>query len=168
MNTITIEPTFHAWRDAARELLNRRVPPEQVLWNNARGGANALPFDPVIRREQCHPEPSAAKDLGQRALTDPRDPSRRTARDDGTRGETSAVRVPRAFIESCKLVACFRNPTRWTLMYRLLWRLTHGEPHLLDVLVDDDVRLFTSMEHAVERDRHKMTAFVRFRRVGAG
>ena len=40
-------------------------------------------------------------------------------------------------------------------------------PRIADLL-DDDVRLFTSMEHAVERDRHKMTAFVRFRRVGAG
>jgi DNA polymerase len=50
-------------------------------------------------------------------------------------------------------------------MYRLLWRVTHGEKNLLDIVVDDDVHNLLMMVRAVRRDRHKMTAFVRFRRV---
>jgi uracil-DNA glycosylase len=50
-------------------------------------------------------------------------------------------------------------------MYRLLHRLTHGEPHALDLYTDDDTRAFDLMHKAVRRDRHKMTAFVRFRKV---
>ena len=35
------------------------------------------------------------------------------------------------------LVACARADDRWALLYRILWRLVHGEPRLLDVAVDD-------------------------------
>jgi DNA polymerase len=76
-----------------------------------------------------------------------------------------ARRVPPAFVQLCEHVACHRDAARWSLMYRLLWRLTHGEPNLLDVAVDDDVHRAQAMEKAVRRDRHKMTAFVRFRQV---
>ena len=48
-------------------------------------------------------------------------------------------------------------------MYRLLWRLTHGESYLLQVAVDADVSLFTRLLNAVRRDIHKCHAFVRFR-----
>jgi DNA polymerase len=51
------------------------------------------------------------------------------------------------------------------LMYRILWRLTHGEPSLLRVVVDDDVHRFFAMKRAVARDIHKMHAFVRFKRL---
>jgi uracil-DNA glycosylase len=75
-----------------------------------------------------------------------------------------AVSVSRSFIHSARLAACHRDPQRWSLLYRLLWRLTHGQPDLLERITDDDVHLLHQMEKAVSRDRHKMTAFVRFRR----
>ena len=75
--------------------------------------------------------------------------------------------VPARFVESAEIAACFRDDGRWALLYRILWRLTHGEPHLLDVVVDDDVHRFTAMEKAVRRDTHKMKAFVRFKKVTA-
>ena len=77
----------------------------------------------------------------------------------------AAVAVPERFVDVAKLVACHRDPARWGLLYRVLWRLARGEKHLLEVEVDDDVRLLMRMGHAVRFDRHKMTAFVRFRRV---
>jgi len=43
--------------------------------------------------------------------------------------------------------------------------LTHGERRLLDIAVDDDVSRLDAIRKAVRRDRHKMIAFVRFRRV---
>jgi DNA polymerase len=85
----------------------------------------------------------------------------------GERGATAAARVPRAFLASAPRAACFRDPSRWALFYQILWRLTHGEPRLMDVVVDRDVHRMLAMEKAVRRDVHKMHAFVRFRRVAA-
>jgi DNA polymerase len=74
-------------------------------------------------------------------------------------------RVPKTFVEQAKTVACHRDPQRWALLYRVLWRLTHGEPRLLEIVVDPDVRALLDMEKAVRQDVHKMRAFVRFRLV---
>ena len=74
-------------------------------------------------------------------------------------------RVPKAFVESATRVACHRDPRRWSLLYRLLWRLTHGESHLLEIVVDPDVNDFMRMDKAVRHDVHKMRAFVRFRAI---
>ncbi|MBA3502214.1 MAG: UdgX family uracil-DNA binding protein, partial [Deltaproteobacteria bacterium] len=51
------------------------------------------------------------------------------------------------------------------LAYRVLWRLAHGEPALLDNAADVDVRALVLRAKAVTRDLHKMHAFVRFRQV---
>ena len=57
---------------------------------------------------------------------------------------------------------------RWDLLYRVLWRLTHGERHLLEIFVDADVHPLHVMAKAVRREGHKLRAFVRFRLVAAG
>jgi DNA polymerase len=74
-------------------------------------------------------------------------------------------RVPPAFLVSARAASLYRDPTRWSLLYRLLWRITHGEPNLLKITVDDDVDRLMKMEKQVRRDIHKMHAFVRFRSV---
>jgi len=79
--------------------------------------------------------------------------------------ESRTIRVPKGFPAVAKYAACFRDPLRWALLYRILWRLTHGEPNLLEISIDDDVQQFDEMHRNVRRDRHKMTAFVRFRRM---
>lgn len=77
----------------------------------------------------------------------------------------ASVRVPKEFIDAAPDVACFRNDAKWIVMYRILWRLTHGERSLLLVTVDNDVHRFFAMKRAIARDVHKMHAFVRFRRI---
>ena len=77
----------------------------------------------------------------------------------------SAFRVPKAFVELARAVALYRDERRWALLYRLLWRLTHGERNLLEISVDPDVALATDFQKAVRHDIHKMRAFVRFREV---
>ena len=62
-------------------------------------------------------------------------------------------------------VACIATEARWALLYRVLWRLTHGEPQLLEIVVDPDAHALEAMEKAIRRDVHKMRAFVRFREV---
>ncbi len=76
----------------------------------------------------------------------------------------NSYRVPPEFLTLSKWVAANRNPARWELLYRMLWRTTHGEHHLLEIASDPDCKLANEMAQAVRRDAHKMKAFVRFRR----
>lgn len=76
------------------------------------------------------------------------------------------VRVPKRFLILAKTVACHRSGQRWALLYRVLWRLAHDEPHLLELVTDSDIVGLLRMEKQIRRDLHKMRAFVRFREVG--
>ena len=140
MRHVSIQPDFESWRNAARSLLEHAIEPADVLWNDGLGGERLLPGVMVAH------DPSGG------GVRDPKVTDNRAV-------------VPRGFVEAGRAVACHRYAGRWALLYRVLWRLAHGEPRLLDVSVDDDVSQFLAMEKAVRRDRHKMTAFVRFRRV---
>jgi probable DNA metabolism protein len=73
--------------------------------------------------------------------------------------------VARAFLSLGADVACYRTQAPWDALYRVLWRLTHGERSLLDVYVDEDVYALQRMAKAVRREGHKLRAFVRFRLV---
>lgn len=73
--------------------------------------------------------------------------------------------VSAQFIEKAKFVSAHRDPARWDLLYRLLYRNTHGEPELFHLSTDSDVSRFDSMFRSVRRDMHKMKAFVRFREI---
>ncbi|RYF76741.1 MAG: DUF4130 domain-containing protein, partial [Comamonadaceae bacterium] len=75
---------------------------------------------------------------------------------------TSATSVPAGFIELCETVVLHRDPGRFGLLYRLLWRLVH-EPGLRRDPIDPDRTQARLMAQAVRRDLHKMKAFVRFR-----
>lgn len=77
----------------------------------------------------------------------------------------STVRVPREFLQLAEAAGMFRDPERWNLLYRALWRLVHGRPDLLQDDIDPDIRRLRLMEKAVHRDMHKMRAFVRFRKL---
>ena len=76
-------------------------------------------------------------------------------------------KVPSAFLDMARSVAAHSDPRRWDVLYRVLWRLTHGnERHLLALPTDRDTRLLQQWGKAIGRDIHKMHAFVRFRLVG--
>jgi DNA polymerase len=73
-------------------------------------------------------------------------------------------RVPANFLRLARTAACYRDEGRWALLYSLLWRLTHDEPHVLHLITDPEVRRLRHMAQAVRRDAHKMHAFVRFKK----
>lgn len=73
-------------------------------------------------------------------------------------------KVSKQFLSIATAAACYRDPKRWSVLYRILWRLTHNEPYLLSVSTDPDIRTLHEMAKAVSRDNHKMKAFVRFRK----
>lgn len=73
--------------------------------------------------------------------------------------------VPRDFLELAATCLCHRDMQRMALLYRLLWRITHGERSVLSNPADADVLRATALAQAIRRDTHKMKAFVRFREV---
>ena len=75
-------------------------------------------------------------------------------------------RVSKAFVDLANTTACHRSDDQWPLLYSMLWRLTHGEKHLLSMMTDPEVHRVKSMAKHISRDIHKMHAFVRFRKVG--
>lgn len=77
------------------------------------------------------------------------------------------LRVPSRFLSLAERVILHREPQRFALLYRLLWRLQH-EPGLRGDPLDMDWLLAERLAHAVEHDLHKMKAFVRFRPVDRG
>ncbi len=128
------------FRRAARGLLMAQVPPEQISWHSSTDATQDLfSSDDAM---QFEPPPPA--------------------------GETApAVRVPPEFASLCASVILHRDPNRFGLLYRLLWRLK-TEAGLRHDPLDVDWLQAQHMAQAVRRDMHKMKAFVRFRVVADG
>jgi len=123
------------WRGQARTLLFEGVLPSNVQWQIGET-AGLLPV------ESSPSEPSSSDNKSVKAGT-----------------------VPRAFLNLANTVLAHADARRHAVLYRLLWRLTHGERHLLNIATDDDVAWCELAAKAVRRDMHKMKAFVRFREV---
>ncbi|MFL6575219.1 MAG: UdgX family uracil-DNA binding protein [Povalibacter sp.] len=83
---------------------------------------------------------------------------------DADRTPATTFTVPAAYMRLAETVSMHNDPARFALLYRLLWRL-RAEPRLLDVTMDADVAGAHGMAKSVDRDIHKMHAFVRFRQV---
>lgn len=79
--------------------------------------------------------------------------------------ENKIIRVSPDFMEMAEAVACFDDAEKWSLLYRILFRLTYENRNLLHIESDEDIRRARLMEKAVSRDVHKFHAFVRFRRI---
>jgi DNA polymerase len=73
------------------------------------------------------------------------------------------ITVPRRFAALLGDAVCHRAPERFALLYRVLWRITHGERELADRAADPAIARLGDYAHNVRRDIHKMHAFVRFR-----
>jgi DNA polymerase len=77
--------------------------------------------------------------------------------------DAPAVTLPRSLADLIEPVVCHRDPERYGLLYQAIWRVLHGERDLLEVPSDPLVHRLEGLRKSVHRDRHKMTAFVRFR-----
>ena len=77
---------------------------------------------------------------------------------------SATASVPSGFIALAEAAVCHADPGRFTLLYRLLWRLQQDRA-LLDARSDPDVQRLEQMAAAVRRDAHKMKAFVRFKSI---
>lgn len=138
MQTIAITADLASWRAAARELLLARVPPSEVLFDD---GSQTLSLFQV---EASNPD--------RTAHYNPQD--------------LPELKIPKSFLQLAQLAACHREGERWSLLYQAVFRINHGERHLLSIQSDPTVRKLSELAKAVSRDRHKMKAFVRFRKIG--
>jgi uracil-DNA glycosylase len=84
-----------------------------------------------------------------------------------TSADAPAISLPRTAHELIELAVCHRDRERYAELYELIWRLLHGEPHLLEVPSEPLVQRLEMKRKAIRRDLHKMHAFVRFRRVAS-
>ncbi|WP_137155972.1 UdgX family uracil-DNA binding protein [Rhizobium sp. FKL33] len=85
--------------------------------------------------------------------------------DEGKYTPIAEPRSPTAFLPLAEAALCHSGPERFSLPYRLLFRL-QADRSILQDQSDRDVAAIMAMEKSVRRDSHKMKAFVRFREVG--
>src|SRR5262245_59409571 len=78
-------------------------------------------------------------------------------------GKTQPISIPAAFLPLAQDVICHRDGERFAFLYKVLWRILHGERTLLLIDTDPLVHRLRLMQKSVQRDHHKMTAFLRFR-----
>jgi len=76
--------------------------------------------------------------------------------------EAPRITVPRLYQELLSKILCHTAEDRFALLYRLLWRIAHGERQVLERFSDPDVRQAMLYARAVQRDAYRMRAFVRF------
>ncbi|MFM0346016.1 UdgX family uracil-DNA binding protein [Paraburkholderia sp. RL17-347-BIC-D] len=131
MKRISIEPSFAAWRRAARELLRQGVEPERIEW---------VEFDSV--------------DTGINSVAAP---------GNSAAPVVATPAIPRELLAWLKTAACFCAPDRWSLLYRILWRWTHGERHVLDPQ-DADGALLDQRIQSVEHETNDLVTLTLFRR----
>ena len=135
--TLSGETDREGWRAAARRLLQHGMAPEAVSWLvEGRADGGELDLSPPASL----PEDNAGQ------------PPR-------------PVRIAKDLLALINSALLHRNPDRFDLAYRTLWRAQavlglHRNP------ADPDVLKLNGYAKAIRRDIHKMHAFVRFRKIG--
>jgi uracil-DNA glycosylase len=134
--TLASAVDFAGFRRACRWLWAEQVAPERVSWHCADDAEGDLfEADP----------PSGA--LGTDATS-----------------SVPPVNAPAVFLPLSESVVLHRDPDRFGLLYRLLWRF-QVEPGLRADPLDPDWLRGDEMAQAVRRDMHRMKAFLRFRTI---
>ncbi len=140
---------FAGFRQAARVLLALGVEPDAVHWRFH----DALTTNSTVDDLFAAPEASSAgveltPDMLDRLPLPPSAP----------------MRIKKAQLDTLRNACCHRNPGRFALCYRWLWRVQQ-QPSLAGDVLDADWCDINRLAQAVGRAIHKMHAFVRFRPV---
>jgi len=80
---------------------------------------------------------------------------------------TGGFNVPRALVAIAGLAAQARDPDRFALLYRLVWRANAGEK-LLEHKNDPELRRAQGLAYAVRAEAHRMRTLLRFMPVDDG
>lgn len=126
---------FETWRGLARGALAECLAPEQVEWISADlDQTDLFGLETGQHEALSSPEPRA----------------------------TPVGHLPKEGLALLRTILRHHDPRRFSLAYRLLWRL-QTQPALLAIATDPDIREAARMTQQIRRDMHKMKAFVRFR-----
>ena len=136
--TLASETDWSGFRREARALFAASVPPNEIEWHT--------PASQTVDLFSASSPASMPARIAQSAMN---------------------LAVPSSFVTLCETVILHKDPARFGLLYRLLWRLMH-EPALRHDPLDADRVEAEHMAQAVRRDMHKMKAFVRFRTIERG
>ena len=168
------EDDVAGFRAAVRNLVNEGVEPDAVDWQVAQAVegdlfAGLADIDDVgaghrIHRDDVHADTTTAVDETGDLFVDQPAHAPATAAASAGAATASPLTLPSSIVTIFQHAALHADPSRFALLYRLIWRLAH-EPRLRDDPLDADRMAAERMARAVRRDMHKMTAFVRFRPV---
>ncbi|MEM7700953.1 MAG: UdgX family uracil-DNA binding protein [Pseudomonadota bacterium] len=128
---------FAFWRERARGLIQCDVPPDRVSWVEPGGTGDLFAQEGPSRGDRRLPVPGE---------------------------DARPVRASKRFMSLARNAALHSDPERFSLLYRLLWRL-QSNGRCMEDKADTDVRRVEELDKSVRRDSHKMHAFVRFREV---
>jgi DNA polymerase len=134
--TLNSETDFDGWRKAARTLVLNEIKPSDLTWT-VRGNAPEWPVPPATDQPLQTPQGNFH----------------------------GSFNISAKFVELAQAAILHRDPLRFALLYRLVWRL-RSHHDLLNAATDPDVAQAIAMAKAVHRDRQKMQALVRFREIG--
>lgn len=141
---LPIDAVFDDWQPLARYLLQMQIPPDCVHWQSGATG-DLFGSSGILLTKDTLPELKKQPEFKPPSSIKPR--------------------VPKDFFPLARFSACNKNPSRFALLYRLLWRLQHERKDLLFDSTDPDVHQANKWAKEVGRERHKMKAFIRFRAV---
>jgi uracil-DNA glycosylase len=130
------EKTFQGWRDCARQFVLDGISPDQINWSQEE-----LSLFTSTSLNETKNLSESIKNLDPKNLT-----------------------VPPDFIKLATAVSYARNEGRWSLLYRILYRLQNENPNLLKINIDPDIHEAEQLKKSVSHDIHKMHAFVRFKK----
>jgi DNA polymerase len=130
------------FRQSAKRLMALGIAPDEVVWNTGHEAGG-------LWVEDAHENglALAARPFGQDA------PAAGTS--------PAAFTVPATFLSLCRTALLHAEPQRFTLLYRMLFRLKTEPGYWRDTL-DADRRRAERLEREVRHEIHKTHAFVRF------
>lgn len=176
--TLDSQVDLAGFRRHARALLREQIPPEAVSWQ-VRDVATSDLFTQVVPADDGAGDGPPTGDAPARDVPAHDVPAHDAPSPDAPTHEALAhevpahdapaldIRVPADFLTLCKTAILHSAPQRFGVLYRLLWRLVR-QPDLRHDTLDPDRVYLENLARVVRRDKHKMTAFVRFRTVHDG
>jgi len=151
MRTIHFEPSFQAWRQTARQLLDNMVEPRKILWSPE-----------TLYPDETHTE----NQLLDFDVNEAETAYQTTPKHKSTPKLSPLLSVPKHFISLAQTVSAHRSGKQWATLYEVLWKITYGNDRkFLQNRTDSRIGALENMRKQISRDIHKMRAFVRFKQI---
>ncbi len=147
MKTIKIFqiPGTEEWRREARIALHNNLHPNDILWLVEDSTQSDL-FDTLSINKQEHSQNQSCNHRQEKR-------------------SHASIAIPKSAIELFNMALCHKDPQRFSLCYRVLWRIVFEDRYLLQRKTDNDIITLTALVKAVRRDAYKMSAYLRFRKI---